>query len=82
MPSTELALPGVRVVGFEDMGDALSPHRPQSVSNLDSHPRVGLEVANVTGAVAVLGDDPEGFTHEAVADRGAAGLARVATGGL
>ena len=57
---------------------------PPAATDLDSHPRVSLDVAYVACAHTVLGYEPEGVGsgYKAVSDRRAAGLASLPPDGL
>jgi hypothetical protein len=77
-PPADPVKPDPRVVVGQDGGGP----GPPSSTDLHPHPRIGLEVADVVGAAAVLGDDPERVAVETVADRVPARAVRSAAGRL
>src|SRR5439155_21362798 len=54
----------------------------EALPELHSDGRIALDVTHVAGVVAVFGHNPERVTSDAVADRRASRLTRMATGGL
>ena len=56
--------------------------RPPPAAHQHPHPGVGLDVADVVRAAAVLGHDPEGVAVQAVTDRRTPRQAAGASGGL
>src|SRR5207244_9545802 len=75
VPATELALALARVVLGQHARRPLAPYVTDPTPYLHADPRIRLEVADVSGAPAVLGDDPAGVALEALAHRPGPGIA-------
>jgi hypothetical protein len=73
VPAAQAPLARVGVVIRQEVGGSIHPGEPPAAAEFEPHLRALLDVADVTRLQAMLGDEPERFAVQAVADRGSPG---------